>query len=94
MEEGIALSRTVSEILKRGGFHLTKWMSNNQQVVAAVPERDRAKSFVSALFGNVGSERVLGDEWSVAADSFQIKVDIPQKPATGKGILSMAHSHV
>ena len=60
VEKGIALTRTVSEILERGGFHLTKWMSNDEQVVAAVPERDRAKSFVSTSLGNVGSERVLG----------------------------------
>ena len=78
--------------MEKGEFGLTKWMSIDERVIAAVPERDRAKSFVSASLRNVVSERVLVVEWNVAADSFQIKVDISKKPATRRGILSMNHS--
>ena len=58
-EEEIASTRIESEILEKGEFGLTKWMSIDERVIAAVPERDRAKSFVSASLRNVVSERVL-----------------------------------
>ena len=67
-------------------------MSNNEQAVTAVSERDRAKSFVSTLLGKKGSEQVLGVEWNITADSFPIKVDIPQKSDSTRGILAMTHS--
>ena len=92
VEEGVSLIRSISHILEKAGFHLTKWMSNNEEILSAVPEKDRAKSFVAASLGSIASERVLGVEWNASSDEFQIKVNIPQKPATRRGILSMTHS--
>ena len=31
------------DLVKRGGFLLTKWISNNPQVIASVPVEERAK---------------------------------------------------
>jgi hypothetical protein len=31
-------------LLARGGFHLTKWISNSSQVIQSVPEEERAGS--------------------------------------------------
>ena len=91
-EEAIDLIQDLIRILGDGGFHLTKWMSSNEKVMASVPEKDRAKALVYASLGSDASERVLGVEWNVSSDQFRIKVDIPEKPATRRGTLSTTHS--
>ena len=36
--DAISLANKVSEQLNKGGFHLTKWCSNDRRVIAAIPE--------------------------------------------------------
>ena len=45
--DAISLANKVSEELNKGGFHLTKWCSNDQSVIAAIPESERAKTLVN-----------------------------------------------
>ena len=50
-ENAIHLSSELSQLLKRGGFRLTKWLSNKRKVVEAVSESDRAASGIRQSFG-------------------------------------------
>ena len=39
-EDAIRQVRDLTELLKKGGFRLTKWLSNSRTVVESVPESD------------------------------------------------------
>ena len=92
VKEGVSLIRSISHVLEEAKFHLTKWMSNSEKILSVVLEKDRAKSFVAVPLGSIANERVLGVKRNASSDKFQIRVNIPQKPATRRGILSMTHS--
>ena len=40
-ERAIKLVKNLRELLKKGGFRLTKWLSTNREVLAEIPERER-----------------------------------------------------
>ena len=42
-QKAINLVDQLRELLARGGFRLTKWCSNDREVLAAIPESERAK---------------------------------------------------
>ena len=47
-------------LLRRGGFELTKWLSNNRQVLSGVPQEHRAKVVKDLDLEELPMERVLG----------------------------------
>lgn len=42
-QEAVELISNLTTVCHRGGFHLSKWISNSRAVLAAVPPEDRAK---------------------------------------------------
>ena len=40
----VRLVQELTELLKKGGFRLTKWVSNSREVVESIPEKERATS--------------------------------------------------
>ena len=69
-EAGLRLVRDLSELLARGGFHLTKWVSTSEAVMKSVRLEDRAKSTCNFDLGAEVDERVLGMKWNVTSDTF------------------------
>ena len=61
-EAGVRLVRDLSELLARGGFHLTKWRSTSEAVMKSVRLKDRAESTCSFDLGAEVDERVLGSD--------------------------------
>ena len=41
------LSSQLRELLAKGGFRLTKWLSNDWEVLAEIPQSERASSVVN-----------------------------------------------
>jgi hypothetical protein len=41
-EQIIVLRQQVTDLMEMGGFHVTKWLSSNPEVMKSVPEKDRA----------------------------------------------------
>lgn len=77
---GIKLSSDLRDILSRGGFKLTKWLSNNQEVMDSFPERERAESSTRIdLENNPQFERALGLHWYVERDKFVFDVSFFSK---------------
>ena len=56
--DAILLVHKVKEQLSKGGFHLTKWCSNDRRVLAVVPEPERAKSVINLKLDQLPTEKM------------------------------------
>ena len=79
-QEAIELSSEITELLLRGGFRLTKFMSSSKKVLAAVPASERANPSFNLTMDKLPVERALGMIWNVEADAFEFKVIASDKP--------------
>ena len=48
-QEGIDVYHRVREVLSRGGFKLTKWITSDEDVKSQIPEEDRPTKAVKIL---------------------------------------------
>ena len=92
--QAVRLAGQLRELLSKGGFRLTKWISNSREVINSVPESERAPSVKDLEFNKTSAltERALGVQWNVQADTFSFKIASKEKPATRRGILSIVSS--
>ena len=88
----IRLARQLRELLSRGGFKLTKWLSNSRKVIESVPESERAALVKNLDFDQLPVERALGVQWNVSSDKFGFRIVIKDRPVTRRGILSIVSS--
>ncbi|XP_028404019.1 uncharacterized protein LOC114526634 [Dendronephthya gigantea] len=91
-QQAIELSSEMIDLLRRGGFRLTKFMSSSKKVLAAVPELERANPSFDLTMDKLPVERALGMRWNVEADVFEFKAIASDKPETKRGILSTVAS--
>ena len=87
-DESIYLARELRELLSKGGFRLTKWLSNSRKVVESIPEAERATAVKNLDFDNPIIERALGVQWQVSSDTFSFNINIRDRPVTRRGLLS------
>ena len=64
-QKAIHLVGQLRELLSRGGFRLTKWYSNKREVIAAIPESERAKSVANLEIEQPPTESTLGMKWNI-----------------------------
>ena len=88
----VNLVEDIRHRLSQGGFRLTKWLSNDRDVLASIPDGEKAASVLSLDLDKLPAERTLGILWDVETDCFGFKVHLQDKPATRRGILSIASS--
>ena len=87
-QEAIELVTQLRQLLASGGFKLTKFLSNDKDILLSIPQDDLAPSF------DVGSwqlpvSKTLGVVWDPEADELKVRVRIKEKPCTRRGLLSM-----
>ena len=87
-ESAIYLAREFRELLSKGGFRLTKWLSNSRKVVESISEAERATAVKNLDFDNPIIEKALGVQWQVSSDTFSFNINIRDRPATRRGLLS------
>ena len=92
VSEASSLAEEVTCLLSDVGFRLTKWMSNNREVLSKIPEEERARPTLDLDLENLPVERTLGVQWDVEKDVFLFKVREPHQPSTKRGILSAVSS--
>ena len=95
VEEAIANAKEVRELLSKGGFRLTKWISNNLNVLESIPQEERAKCVKELDLTReviLPVERALGVRWCVDSDHFGFSVTLTERPPTRRGILSIVSS--
>ena len=72
-DAAVRLVSQLCSLLKRGGFQLTKWPSNNRNAIASIPVEERSTSASLDLNPDL-TERVLGVRWNVNNDLFGFKI--------------------
>ncbi|XP_070552468.1 uncharacterized protein [Ptychodera flava] len=89
-----AIKLTQASALKKGGFRLTKWVSNSCEVLETIPKEERAKEIkdLKLEYDCLPVERALGTSWSVESDTIGFQMNIENRPATRRGILSIISS--
>ena len=88
--QAVEITKELQELLAKGGFQLTKVMSNEREVLNAFPPEHRAPA-VKDLDLNLNSlpmDRALGIHWDVEADTFNLVVSSKSPPETRRGVMS------
>ena len=93
-ETAIKLIRCVRKICADGGFHLTKFVSYNKQVLASIPEDECRKSvFDQDLeFGMLPTEKAWVIYWNTEEDNIGFEVRLKEKPHIKRSMLSVVSS--
>ena len=94
LEEAVNLAKELRELLLRGGFNLTKWVSNSRDVLRAVPEVEWSKEVKTLDLDQelLPAERTLGVLWQVEPDLYGFDVHLEERPLTRRGLLSTVSS--
>ena len=84
----IALAKQLIELLKRGGMHLTKFFSNSEEVLAALPPSELSPSALLEIeVDGEKLERALGVSWDTVKDVFTFITKLPESSVSKRGIL-------
>ena len=91
--EAVEVRCGVQDLLDRGSLHLRKWRSNSSEVLASIPEEDRAKDAMVSLeadkSGLAGVVKTLGVAWDARTDHFTFSYNPPeQSPRTKRKVLA------
>ena len=94
VKEAKRLLKEVSELLMKGGFKITKWVSNSREVIRTVPKSDRSTNLQNQdlCSADLPKERALGLWWDAEKDTLCFRVQVKTKPLTRRGILSVVNS--
>ncbi|XP_028406789.1 uncharacterized protein LOC114529231 [Dendronephthya gigantea] len=93
-ESAIEVVQGTKAICKKGGFNLTKFVSNSRKVLELIPEEDRAKEIKGLNLGQdkLPIERALGMSWCIESDTLQFRIQLKDQPCTRRGILATISS--
>ena len=69
LQEAIEIYQKVRDILIKGGFKLTKWITSDDEVKSHIPETDRSTKVVKTFEAEPQSPSILGLNWNVDTDS-------------------------
>ena len=79
-EEAIEMRKQMTELLRRGGFRLHKWLTNDPDFLATIPEQDRSPRFLELSENKLPTDRAwasFGMPWKICSslsDSWLIQV--------------------
>ena len=93
-EKAISSVDQLQSLLARGGFNLTKWVSNSRAVLETIPQQLRVSAVQELDLGSeiLPVERALGVHWNVETDEFVFKMQLKRKPPTQRCLLSVVSS--
>ena len=93
-DEAVQLVDQLPALLGRGGFWLTKWLSNCREVLASVPKSDRARSVKSLNLDleKLPIDRALCMQWDTEQDTFSFRTIRDVTANTRRSILCVMSS--
>ena len=90
-EQAIEIYKLLRAMLAKGGFHLTKWISNCEQTMTSIDQADKSPSSSETFEAEPTSPSILGLQWNVDADNLEVcrgmQKEIPVK-ITQRAVLS------
>ncbi|XP_067939867.1 uncharacterized protein [Watersipora subatra] len=87
--EAIKLVNAARDICQKGNLRLHKFISNDPEVLSALPESERSVQNTELFSGHLPEQRTLGLQWSTNEDCFKFINNVTTKPSTRRGILSV-----
>lgn len=89
-EQAARVASKLTDLMKRGGFRLTKWSSNQPKVLGGVPKEDRSEIGTQSgvLPANLTVGKALGVVWDQGADRLAVRVDVKSRATTKRGLLA------
>ena len=90
VSEASRLASQLVQLLAKGGFHLTKWISNCREVIREIHKR--APSVANLDLEDLPIDHALGTQWHVEADTLSFRVKEKLVPDTRRGMLSLVSS--
>ena len=91
VKEAVTMQQRLTELLARRGFHLTKWISNDDKVLESISKLGRS-NLGQIMLDNGVKEKVLGMQWHIKGDYLTFDIHVNKKPFTRRGLLSMTAS--
>ena len=88
VDETVSLLSQLCALLASKGFHLTKFSSNNKQMLSLFLQEDVVPS-VNLENSTLPVHKALGILWVAASDEIRVKVDVKKRPMTLRSLLSM-----
>lgn len=96
VKDGLALQRSMNEVLNRAGFQLQKWVSSCDELDKQIPSKERkAKESENNGQGSKNIReneivKILGISWDRDSDKFKYSVTLPpqQTPITKRRVIS------
>ena len=67
-QEAIEINQRVTEILNKGGFNLTKWITSDEEVKSQIQEADRSTKVVKTFEAEPQPSSIPGLNWNVDTD--------------------------
>ena len=92
-EQAVYSSLELMKMLRKGNFRLTTFISNDKDVLAAIPAEER--TIKNLDLGKLPMERALGQQWNSDTDTFGVKTSPPSARSgndTWRGCLSTLSS--
>ena len=78
-QEAIEIYQKVRDILIKGGFNLTKWITSDDEVKSQIPETDMSTKVVKTFEAEPQSSSTLELNWNVDTDSLIVCRGIEQE---------------
>ncbi|VDP85119.1 unnamed protein product [Schistosoma mattheei] len=73
VQDAIELAKALGSVLRKGGFRLTKWISNCLQVLESIHPEERAEAVREIDFERLPTERTLGLFWNIRLIRLNLK---------------------
>ncbi len=86
------LAKQLWELLAKGGFNLTKWVSNSREVMASIPSSERAPKMVDLDVESFPDIVALGVSWNIETDTFYFRIRNENSANTRRKLLSFISS--
>ena len=90
--DAIHILTSAKAILDRFGINLHKINSNSPQVLEAFSEKELVNKPTLLQICDPAVHKTLGVAWNTATDNLELTFNVPDKPYTRRGVLSMVGS--
>ncbi|XP_030753181.1 uncharacterized protein LOC115880184 [Sitophilus oryzae] len=88
IDDAVILQRDLTNLLKKEGFELKKWASNNHEFLKHIDSDLLHTKCVSFDSEPIPTLKILGLQWNPNEDNFSYVVTPSEKPCTKRNILS------